>query len=112
CQSAVAKSRKRSTQTTCQTKVWYMLVQHTRILRLNKAGLPLQWLSREEAATLLVKGLVVWSLGENAVTIRGGTNRLGLRSELAIPAIIATDGDIKHNDHHVPAVCNRLLFRR
>ncbi len=88
-----------------------MLTQ-TRILRLNKAGLPLQWLSREEAATLLVKGLIVWSLGESAVTIRGGINRLGLRSELHIPTIIATDGDIKHNDHHVPAVCNRLLFRR
>ncbi|HVK98554.1 MAG TPA: HNH endonuclease [Dongiaceae bacterium] len=88
------------------------MLTHTRILRLNKAGLPLQWLSREEAATVLVKGLVVWSLGESAVTIRGGINRFGLRSILAIPTIIATDGDIKHTDHHVPAVCNRLLFRR
>lgn len=88
-----------------------MLAQ-TRILRLNKAGLPLQWLSREEAATLLVKGLVVWSLGDGTVTIRGGINRLGQRSELAIPTIIATEGHIQQLDHHVPAVCNRLLFRR
>ena len=88
-----------------------MLMQ-TRILRLNKAGIPLQWLTREEAATLLVKGQVLWSLGDTAIKIRGGINRLGNRSELVIPPIIATDGDIKHNDHHVPAVSNRLLFRR
>ena len=88
-----------------------MLMQ-TRILRLNKAGIPLQWLTREEAATLLVKGQVLWSLGDTAIKIRGGINRLGNRSELVLPPIIATDGDIKHNDHHVPAVSNRLLFRR
>lgn len=85
---------------------------NTRILRLNKAGVPLQWLDREEAATLLVKGLVVWSLGDTTLTIHGGINRHGLRSILNIPTIIATNGDVHYNDHHVPAVCNRLLFRR
>ncbi|AUM15023.1 restriction endonuclease [Ketobacter alkanivorans] len=85
---------------------------NTRILRLNKAGVPLQWLDREDAATLLVKGLVVWSLGDTTVTIRGGINCHGLRSILNIPTIIATNGDVHYNDHHVPAVCNRLLFRR
>ena len=63
---------------------------NTRILRLNKAGVPLQWLDREDAATLLVKGLVVWSLGDSSVTIRGGINCHGLRSILNIPTIIAT----------------------
>lgn len=85
---------------------------NTRILRLNKAGVPLQWLNREDAATLLVKGLVVWSLGDSTLTIRGGINRQGLRSVLNIPTIIATHGDVHYNDHHVPSVCNRLLFRR
>ena len=88
------------------------MLTHTRILRLNKAGVPLQWLSREEAATLVVKGQVLWSLGETHITIRGGVNCQGLRSTLDIPTIIATDGDVHYNDHHVPAVCNRLLFRR
>lgn len=83
-----------------------------RILRLNKAGLPLQWLTREEAATLLVKGLVLWSLGDSDIRIRGGINRHGIRSELILPPIIATNGELKHTDQHVPAVCNRLLFRR
>lgn len=86
-------------------------MQH-RILRLNKAGLPLEWLTREEAATLLVKGLVLWSLGDADIRIRGGINRYGVRSELILPPIIATDGDIRHSDQHVPAVSNRLLFRR
>ena len=85
---------------------------NTRVLRLNKAGVPLQWLDREQAATLLVKGLVLWSLGDTTITIRGGYNRHGLRSILNIPTIIATNGDIHYNDHHVPSVCNRLLFRR
>ncbi len=84
----------------------------TRVLRLNKAGVPLQWLSREEAATLVVKGQVLWSLGETNLTIRGGFNNRGLRSILNIPTIIATEGDVFHHDHHVPMVCNRLLFRR
>lgn len=84
----------------------------TRILRLNKAGVPLQWLNREEAATLMVKGLVIWSLGDSNVTLRGGINCFGHRSELKIPTIIATTGSIQHSDHHVPMVCNRLLFRR
>ncbi len=88
------------------------MLTHTRILRLNKAGVPLQWLNREEAATLIVKGLVVWSLGDTAIVIRGGINNQGKRSLLSIPTIIATNGDVHYNDHHVPSVCNRLLFRR
>ncbi len=88
------------------------MLMYSRILRLNKAGVPLQWLNREEAATLIVKGQVLWSLGDAHFTIRGGFNRQGLRSILNIPTIIATDGDVHYNDHHVPAVCNRLLFRR
>lgn len=88
------------------------MLMHTRILRLNKAGVPLQWLSREEAATLVVKGQVLWSLGETNIMMRGGFNSQGLRSTLNIPTIIATHGDIHYNDHHVPMVCNRLLFRR
>ena len=35
----------------------------SKILRLNKAGTPVSWLTREETATLLVKNLVIWSMG-------------------------------------------------
>ena len=86
---------------------------HTRILRLNKAGVPLTWLTREEAVTLMVKDQVVWSLGERTVKIRGGYSSLGTQTVIDIPTIIATDGSSSHqNVHQVPTVSNRMLFRR
>jgi hypothetical protein len=110
-QRAVAKSRKTLPSDNIPNPGVETTMQ-PRILRLNKAGLPLQWLTREEAATLLVKGLVLWSLGDSDIRIRGGINRHGIRSELILPPIMATEGELKYSDQHVPAVCNRLLFRR
>ena len=73
--------------------------------------MPIDWISREEAATLLVKDQVVWALGENAFEIRGGINRLGRQSVLSLPSILASDGSIKLNDF-VPPLVNSYLFRR
>ena len=47
---------------------------NSKILRLNKAGIPISWLTREETATLLVKDLIIWSLGDMVMEIRGGFN--------------------------------------
>ena len=41
-------------------------MRNAKILRLNKAGMQIYWISREEAATMLVKDQVFWALGENA----------------------------------------------
>ena len=82
-----------------------------KILRLNKAGLPVGWLSREETATLMVKDLIIWSLGNTLVEMRGGYNRLGKRSVLRLPSIIACDGKIHKGDFD-PPLGNRILFRR
>ena len=60
-------------------------MMNAKILRLNKAGTPIDWISREQAATLVVKNQVVWALGEDAFEIRGGINRLGRQSVL-VPA--------------------------
>lgn len=84
---------------------------HSRILRLNKAGYPQAWVSREEAATLYVKNLVLWSLGSEMLCIRGGFNAEGLRSQLMLAPIIACDGDTARWNF-APALCNRVLFRR
>ena len=54
----------------------------SKILRLNKAGTPVSWLTREETATLLVKNLVIWSMGNTVMEIRGGVNRQGEQSIL------------------------------
>ncbi len=86
-------------------------MRNAKILRLNKAGTPIDWISREQAATLVVKDQMVWALGENAFEIRGGINRLGRQSVLSLPSILASDGRVKLKDF-VPALVNDYLFRR
>lgn len=82
-----------------------------RILRLNKAGVPIAWLSKEQAATLYVRGQVIWSLGDDCLRMHGGHNNLGQQSYLDIAPIIACEGDpavVKAT----PSLSNRYLFRR
>ena len=86
-------------------------MRNAKILRLNKAGTPIDWITREEAATLVVKDQVVWALGENAFEIRGGINRMGRQSVLSLPSILASDGSVKLSDF-VPPLVNSYLFRR
>ena len=66
----------------------------TRILRLNLAGQPIDWLNWEEAACLYARELVVWTLGDVVRTVHGGISRLtGCQSKLELPSIIACGGD-------------------
>lgn len=81
------------------------------VLRLNKSGSPLSWLTANQAAVLLVKEQVLWSLGENGVVLRGGYNRSGVQSRLIVPPIIATEGDVFFQ-RVVPRLNNAILFRR
>lgn len=82
-----------------------------KILRLNKAGIPVCWLTREETATLIVKDLVIWSMGEAVMEIRGGINRAGKQSVLKLPSIVACDGKV-HSERVDPPLENKFLFRR
>ena len=82
-----------------------------KILRLNKAGIPVSWLTQEETATLLVKGLVVWSMGCTVFEMRGGINRSGNQSVLRLPSIVACDRKV-HENRFNPPLENRFLFRR
>lgn len=84
---------------------------NAKILRLNKAGVPVSWLTREETATLLVKDQVIWSLGETVMEIRGGYNRSGAQSVLKLPSIVACDGKV-HKECYNPPLENKFLFRR
>ncbi len=84
---------------------------NVRILKLSKSGLPQAWVSREEAATLYVKERVIWTLGADPLHIFGGINREGERSCLSLAPIIACAGRVGKN-RFVPALSNRLLFRR
>jgi hypothetical protein len=86
-------------------------MRYAKILRLNTAGTPIDWITREQAATLVVKDQVVWALGEHAFEIRGGINRMGRQSVLSLPSILASDGSVKLSDF-VPPLVNEYLFRR
>ena len=87
------------------------LTMNSKVLRLNKAGTPIAWLSWQETATLLVKEQVIWSIGATIHTVRGGYNKSGIRSSLELPSIIACDGKVD-NHQFTPALSNGLLFAR
>ena len=42
-----------------------------RILRLDKAGTPVEWLDWQMAATLYARGLVTWTLGDVIYRLHG-----------------------------------------
>ena len=45
-----------------------------RILRLDKAGTPVEWLDWQAAAVLYARGLVTWTLGDVIYNPRSGHN--------------------------------------
>lgn len=86
-----------------------------KVLKLSKSGMPQTWVSAEQAAALYVKEQVIWSLGENMLSLKGGINRQGKRSFLTLAPIIACETKqgskaVKHS--FTPALSNPLLFRR
>jgi len=83
---------------------------NTQILKLNKAGLPTDWINFESAASLLAKGQVTWSMGGIASTLRGGYQHDGSRSVIEVPTIIAVEGKIAQQS--VPRINNASLFAR
>ena len=87
------------------------MLETAKILRLNKAGHPVSWLTREETATLIVKEQVIWTMGTTVMEIRGGLNNSGRQSILRLPSIIACDGKV-HLDSFDPPLENKFLFRR
>ena len=66
-----------------------------RVLQVDKTGLPQEWIDYETAAGLISSGDMEWSYGPTISRLHGGWNRLGERSFLDIPAVIATRGRAK-----------------
>jgi hypothetical protein len=46
-----------------------------RILRLNIAGQPVEWVNWQEAVCLYARDLVSWTVGDPLLKIRGGHSR-------------------------------------
>ena len=81
------------------------------ILKIDKAGRPIKWISKQEAATLVCNDKVIWSFGDHLVRMVGGVNRMGRRSVLSLHPILAVDGQVSQRSFAVP-LSNRLLARR
>jgi len=88
----------------------------THILALDIAGNPFRWMAPQAAAIYVASDKVAWSLGEPVLVLRGGYNRLGLRSRLELPPVIALAKSGRLTAHlreEMPlGHGNELLFRR
>ena len=60
------------------------------ILRLNSAGLPIEWLNWQEAVCLHARELVSWTYGNELMRVRGGHSRkTGEQTVIFLNSIIA-----------------------
>lgn len=83
------------------------------ILRLNKAGQPIDWIDWQEAVCLFSRDLVCWTLGDTIYRIRGGINRFsGVRSTISLPSILACGGARLAYPRSRPCLTNNALFER
>ena len=84
------------------------------VLKLTAAGLPQAWLTLEDACLHYAKGEVMWELGAELATLRGGHNAItGLQSKITVNSIISVHGHTKINPFDiVPALTNSKLFAR
>ncbi len=83
------------------------------ILRLNKAGQPIDWLHWQDAVCLHSRDLILWTLGDIIYRIHGGHSRIhGGRTVVELPSIIACGGDQLGRPRIKPPLTNRALFER
>ena len=86
------------------------------ILKLDITGNPDSWINHEEAIRLYASERVVATLGTERFLFRGGINALSnIQSRIEVGSILLTKGKFKHhshNNHFIPHLTNRALFRR
>lgn len=83
------------------------------ILRLNKAGQPIDWLGWRDAVCLYSRDLILWTLGDTIFNLRGGRSRMtGLRTVIKLPSIIAVGGSHLPQPRRRPPLTNSALFER
>ncbi len=84
-----------------------------RILRINTAGFPIEWLSWREAVCLHARELVSWTYGEEVMEVHGGYSRLtGEQTVMILNSIMACRGKVFTKSRKEPPLTNRALFRR
>jgi len=84
-----------------------------RVLRLNVAGHPVDWVSWQDAVCLYAREIVVWTMGNPILHLRGGHSRFdGSQSSLDVHSIIACTGKVMPVSKGVPPLTNQALFGR
>jgi hypothetical protein len=86
-----------------------------KILKLDVSGMPLEWITLEEAVMYYAKDMVIFELGNPVTTFRGGYNRVtNLQSEITANSIIGVKGfpDKKMAKPSTPKLTNESLFER
>lgn len=84
------------------------------ILRTDVSGMPLEWLTYQDAVRLYFNDQIAYTCGSNIMTIRGGINAVtNLRSKVNVNSIIATYGNNKIlTNRYAPPLNNTTLFKR
>ena len=83
------------------------------VLKLDIGGIPQDWLSPREAAELIAKDQMAWSMGDVVDVFHGGMNRQGNRTVIEVPSILAVQGVARiHLPDTVPSVTRERLFWR
>jgi len=84
-----------------------------KILRLNMAGQPIEWLTWKDCVCLYARDLVGWTLGGVVKRAHGGHSRLtGCQTYIDLPAIVACDGERIAQMRINPPLTNTALFYR
>lgn len=84
-----------------------------RILRLNLAGQPVEWVNWRQGVCLYARDLVAWSLGGVVRQVKGGRSRItGNQSIMKLPSIIACGGERLTPIRLRPPLTNMALFHR
>ena len=79
-------------------------------LRLNTAGMPMAWLSWQEAVLLHARDLVSWTYGDTLKVVRGGIDKGGMRTQLPLKSVLACKGKVVNETQ--ASLSNATLFRR
>lgn len=83
---------------------------HPMVLKLDISGLPVKWISWQEAAVAYARDRVRWEAGESSFELRGGT-RGGKTTILRVNSIIAVADRSRHFSE-TPRLTNERLFAR
>lgn len=83
-----------------------------RILRVDMAGQPVEWLDWEQAVCLYARDIIGWTLGDVVYRIHGGYSHTGRQSLVEVHSIIACEGRLNAPYRTTPPLTNSSLFRR